>query len=63
MGQMSFVVPRPGAAINEGELIKEREKNSPLIYSLRPGLTGLAQVVLIEYRHNPVLKAQKDFEY
>ena len=50
-------------AINEDELIKEREKVSPLIYSIRPGLTGLAQIDLIEDRHNPALKAQKDFEY
>lgn len=63
IGQMSFIGPRPGAAINEVELIKEREKLSPLIYTLRPGLTGLAQVDLIEDRHNPALKAQKDFEY
>ena len=60
---MSFVGPRPGAAKNEENLIIEREKLSKDIYSLRPGLTGLAQIELNEDKHDPKLKAQKDYEY
>ena len=63
IGQMSFVGPRPGAAKNEENLIIEREKLSKNIYSLRPGLTGLAQIELNENKHDPKLKAQKDYEY
>ena len=63
VGQMAFIGPRPGAAKNEERLIEEREAISPGIYSLRPGLTGLAQNELIEDKHNPKLKAEKDYEY
>jgi len=63
IGQMSFVGPRPGAAKNEDKLVVEREKLSKDIYSLRPGLTGLAQIELNENKHNPPLKAQEDYEY
>ena len=60
---MSFVGPRPGAAKNEDNLVIEREKFSIDIYSLRPGLTGLAQIELNENKHDPKLKAQKDYDY
>ena len=41
MGQMSIVGPRP-ALWNQDDLIEEREKYN--VNSLKPGLTGLAQV-------------------
>ena len=63
VGQMSFVGPRPGAAKNEDNLVIKREKLSKDIYSLRPGLTGLAQIELNENKHDPKLKAEKDYEY
>jgi O-antigen biosynthesis protein WbqP len=40
-GDMSFVGPRP-ALVNEFDLIEYR--NKALIYKIRPGLTGLAQI-------------------
>lgn len=40
-GEMSLVGPRPNL-FNQSELINEREKRS--VYSVRPGITGLAQV-------------------
>ncbi|MCF7355634.1 sugar transferase [Vibrio sp. CK2-1] len=40
-GEMSLVGPRPNL-FNQIELIEEREKRS--VYSVRPGITGLAQV-------------------
>ncbi len=40
-GNMSFVGPRPNL-FNQTELIKEREIKK--IYSVRPGITGLAQI-------------------
>lgn len=61
-GDMAFIGPRPGAAINEEDLIAEREKYSPSAYEVRPGLSGLAQVKM--YReHDPVKKAKLDHEY
>ena len=62
LGDMAFIGPRPGAAQNENELIKEREKYCPNAYEVRPGLSGLAQVVM-RRDHNPVLKARYDHEY
>ncbi len=41
-GDMSIVGPRPGAAHNEDELIVERQKYG--VFSVRPGITGWAQV-------------------
>ena len=40
-GQMSLVGPRP-CLLNQAELIAEREKRG--VFSVRPGITGLAQV-------------------
>lgn len=61
-GQMAFIGPRPGAAVNEDELITEREKYTPNAYAVRPGLSGLAQVKM-KRNHNPVEKAKYDHEY
>ena len=61
-GSMSFVGPRPGAAQNEEELVAEREKYSPNIFSFKPGLTGLSQIEVVD-KHNPIQKAKTDFEY
>ena len=62
IGQMAFIGPRPGAAINEEELVIAREKYNPNAYAVKPGLTGLAQVVM-KREHNPDLKAKYDHEY
>lgn len=61
-GDMAFIGPRPGAAINEEELIIEREKYTPSAYTVKPGLSGLAQVK-IHREHDPVKKAKLDHEY
>lgn len=61
-GQMSFIGPRPGAAINENNLILEREKFIPNAYMVKPGLSGLAQISLSD-KHNASLKAEIDSKY
>ncbi len=45
MGDMSFVGPRPNL-LNQIELIEERAKKG--VYSIRPGITGLAQIHKID---------------
>lgn len=45
MGDMSFVGPRPNL-FNQIELIEERGKRG--VYSVRPGITGLAQIQKID---------------
>ena len=45
MGDMSFVGPRPNL-FNQNELIEERAKRG--VYSIRPGITGLAQIQKID---------------
>ncbi len=45
MGDMSFVGPRPNL-FNQFELIEERAKRG--VYSIRPGITGLAQIQKID---------------
>ena len=45
IGDMSFVGPRPNL-YNQFELIEEREKRG--VYSIRPGITGLAQIHKID---------------
>lgn len=42
IGDMSFVGPRPGASHNEEELRLERRRRG--VFSVRPGITGWAQV-------------------
>lgn len=55
-GEMSLVGPRPGL-FNQVELINAREKYG--IYSVRPGITGLAQVNEIDMS-TPELLARTD---
>lgn len=45
IGDMSFVGPRPNL-FNQLELIEERAKRG--VYSIRPGITGLAQIKKID---------------
>jgi lipopolysaccharide/colanic/teichoic acid biosynthesis glycosyltransferase len=53
---MSLVGPRPGL-FNQGELLAARDRFD--IYSVRPGITGLAQVSGIDMS-TPELLAQTD---
>lgn len=62
IGQMAFIGPRPGAAINEERLIEEREKYNPNAYAVKPGMSGLAQVQM-KRDHDSALKAKYDHEY
>jgi lipopolysaccharide/colanic/teichoic acid biosynthesis glycosyltransferase len=56
MGDMSFVGPRPNL-FNQLELIEERGKRG--VYSIRPGITGLAQIQKIDMS-TPQLLAETD---
>jgi lipopolysaccharide/colanic/teichoic acid biosynthesis glycosyltransferase len=56
LGHMSFVGPRPNL-YNQSELIIEREKRG--VYSIRPGITGLAQINKIDMS-TPQLLAETD---
>jgi O-antigen biosynthesis protein WbqP len=56
MGDMSLVGPRPNL-FNQIELIEEREKRG--VYSIRPGITGLAQINKIDMS-TPQLLAETD---
>lgn len=58
-GEMSFVGPRP-CLPSQTTLIEERQKRGVL--SLRPGITGLAQINSIDMS-DPVRLAEKDAEY
>jgi O-antigen biosynthesis protein WbqP len=58
-GEMSFVGPRP-CLESQTELIQERQKRGVL--SIRPGITGLAQIQNIDMS-NPVRLANVDAEY
>jgi O-antigen biosynthesis protein WbqP len=53
---MSFVGPRPNL-LNQIELIDAREKKR--VYSVRPGITGLAQINKIDMS-TPQLLAETD---
>lgn len=55
-GDMSFVGPRPNL-FNQNELIEEREKKG--VYTIRPGITGLAQINKIDMS-TPQLLAETD---
>jgi O-antigen biosynthesis protein WbqP len=55
-GEMSFVGPRPNL-FNQDELIIEREKCG--VYDVLPGITGLAQVNIIDMS-TPKLLAETD---
>jgi len=56
MGDMSFVGPRPNL-FNQSELIDERSRRG--VYSIRPGITGLAQIRKIDMS-TPQLLAETD---
>jgi len=56
LGDMSLVGPRPNL-YNQEELIKERDNLG--VYSVRPGITGLAQIKDIDMS-TPELLAQTD---
>lgn len=56
MGDMSFVGPRPNL-FNQLKLIEERSKRG--VYSIRPGITGLAQINKIDMS-TPELLAETD---
>lgn len=58
VGDMSLVGPRPNL-FNQEELIFERDK--VLVYSLKPGITGLAQINNIDMS-TPSLLARTDAE-
>jgi len=59
MGDMSLVGPRPCLPVQE-ELVAEREKRG--VFTIRPGITGLAQVTKIDMS-TPVRLAQSDAAY
>jgi len=56
MGDMSLVGPRPNL-FNQEELIRERDSRG--VYSVRPGITGLAQINKIDMS-TPQLLAETD---
>lgn len=56
LGDMSFVGPRPNL-FNQKELIHERDSRG--VYSVRPGITGLAQINKIDMS-TPQLLAETD---
>ena len=56
VGDMSLVGPRPNL-FNQEELIQERNKRR--VYSVRPGITGLAQINKIDMS-TPQLLAETD---
>ena len=56
MGDMSLVGPRPNL-FNQDELIHERDSRG--VYSVRPGITGLAQINKIDMS-TPQLLAETD---
>lgn len=58
-GEMSLVGPRP-CLPSQSKLLAEREKLG--VHSLRPGITGLAQVSGIDMS-DPIRLAQEDAEY
>ena len=62
VGQMAFIGPRPGAAINEEELVQLREQYTPNAFDVKPGISGLAQVKM-NRSHDSAEKAKYDHEY
>ena len=56
VGDMSLVGPRPNL-FNQEELINERDSRG--VYSVRPGITGLAQISIIDMS-TPKLLAETD---
>ena len=58
-GDMSFVGPRPCLSIQKELIIKRDEKN---IFSVKPGITGLAQINRIDMS-NPDILVKYDSQY
>ena len=56
LGDMSLVGPRPNL-INQEQLINERDSRG--VYSVRPGITGLAQINKVDMS-TPQLLAETD---
>jgi len=62
-GSMSFIGPRPGLARDgEPELVTERESYLPSPYSVKPGLSGYAQI-LLKRSHDIKERARLDSYY
>lgn len=61
-GDMAFVGPRPGAAVNEEYLVECRERFTPNAFEVKPGITGYAQIKM-RRRHTPEFKAKWDSQY
>ena len=63
VGHMSFIGPRPCQdEEHETKLVHARRATNPSGFSVKPGLTGLAQVK-IHRQHDPEQKAFYDSEY
>jgi O-antigen biosynthesis protein WbqP len=58
IGDMSLVGPRPNL-LNQWDIIEERDCR--MVYSIRPGITGLAQINKIDMS-TPQLLAETDFK-
>lgn len=62
-GSMSFIGPRPGLTKDgEPELVEERESYLPSAYSVKPGLSGYAQI-LLKRSHDIKERAKFDSYY
>lgn len=61
-GDMAFIGPRPGAAVNEEYLIECRERYTPNAFDVKPGISGYAQIKM-KRDHDPEQKAKWDHEY
>lgn len=61
-GDMAFIGPRPGAAVNEEYLIECREKYTPCAFDVKPGISGYAQIKM-RRDHDPEFKAEWDSKY
>ena len=60
IGEMSFIGPRPGLTKEgEPELVLERDSYLPSAYTMKPGLSGYAQIVL-KKGHNIKERARLD---
>lgn len=62
IGQMAFIGPRPGAAVNEEDLRELRKQYTPNAFDVLPGLSGYAQIKM-KRSHIPLDKARLDHEY
>ena len=62
IGQMAFIGPRPGAAMNEDDLVVAREKFVPNAFAVKPGLSGYAQLKM-NREHGQEEKAFNDHYY